>query len=227
LFLILYLIFAVFLNIGRGVPNWPVALLLGIILWNFFAEITSGGLGSITNRGGLIKKISLPRYIVVVSGSISSLINLSLSLVVVSIFMILNNVELSWTIILLPLLIIEVFIFGMGLAFFLAAANVRFRDTKYVWELITRGLFYASAVLYPMSRIAERSEEAAILLMLNPASQVIQDARYVAITHEMPTMYSISGSLWLAIAPMIISVVTLIFGALYFRKRSKFFAEEI
>lgn len=227
LFIILYLIFAVFLQIGRGVPNWPIALLLGIVLWNFFSEVTSGGLKSITNRGGLLKKINLPRYIIVIASSLSSLINLTLSLVLVFFFIIITGVDISWTVLLLPLIIIELFLFGLGTAFFLAAANVRFRDTQYVWELITRGMFYAAAVLYPMSRIAEKSHEFAVLLLLNPVAQAIQDARFVAITHEMPTMYSISGSVLLAVVPFLISVLVFALGALYFRIRAPYFAEEI
>lgn len=227
LFAILYVIFAVFLQIGRGVPHWPVALLLGIVMWNFFTEVASGGLRAVVNRGGLLRKLNFPKYIVVISGTISALINLGLNLLVIFIFMAVNQVELMWTMPLFIFPLFEVFLFGLGMAFLLGTLNVRYKDTQYIWEIITRGLFYASAVLYPISRISEASEQAAILLLMNPVAQAIQDARYLLITHEMPTLISISGSIALMLIPITVSVAAFVVGSLYFRKRSPYFAEEI
>lgn len=227
LFSILYLVFVVFLRIGRDIPNWPIALLLGIVMWNFFTEVASGGLRAVVNRGGLMRKINFPKYIVVISGTISALINLGLNLVVVLIFMMFSGVELMWTMPLFVLPLFEVFLFGLGMAFLLGTLNVKYKDTQYLWEVITRGMFYASAVLYPISRIAEKNLEAAQLLLMNPVAQAIQDARWLLVTHEIPTLSSISHHPSLVLIPIAISVATLVWGALYFRSRSPYFAEEI
>ncbi len=227
LFIILYLIFAVFLGIGRDIPHWPIALLLGIVLWNFFTEVTSGGLGAVVNRGSLLRKLNFPRYIVVISGTVSAFINLMLSMIIIGIFMVVNGVEISWTMLLFPFVIVQLFIFSLGLAFFLGALNVKFRDTKYIWEILSRGLFYASAVLYPISRIGEKSHEAAVGLLINPAAQTIQDARFLLINHDIPNMFSITNNVWLAVLPVLISIVVFVAGALYFRSRSPYFAEDI
>ena len=76
LFAILYIVFVHILRLDRGIPHFPVTMLLGIVLWSFFTEATSNGLGSIVNRGDLIRKLNFPKYIIVISGTISSLINL-------------------------------------------------------------------------------------------------------------------------------------------------------
>src|SRR5579871_1678611 len=91
LFLILYVVFVKFLKLGNGVPHYPVYLLLGIVIWNFFNEMTVQSLGSIVGRGDLIRKIKIPRWIIVFSSSISALINLLLNLVVVGIFVAINH----------------------------------------------------------------------------------------------------------------------------------------
>src|SRR5829696_8502893 len=70
LFAILYVVFVKFLRIGGGVPHFPVYLLLGIVLWQFFADMTSQSLGSIVGRGDLIRKIRIPRWMIVFSSSI-------------------------------------------------------------------------------------------------------------------------------------------------------------
>ena len=102
LFLILYIVFVQFLRIGATVPHFPVYLLLGIVIWNFFYEMTTQSLGSIVSRGDLIRKIRIPRWIIVLSSSISALINLLLNLVVVAGFMVVNHLGLSTSISLLP-----------------------------------------------------------------------------------------------------------------------------
>lgn len=60
LFVILYIVFAKFLKIGDSIPNYPVYLLVGIVIWNYFAEVTGGSVGAIVGRGDLIRKINFP-----------------------------------------------------------------------------------------------------------------------------------------------------------------------
>jgi hypothetical protein len=103
----------VFLKVGSDMPHWPVGLLIGIVLWNFFSEITSAGVGAIVGRGDVIRKINFPKYIIVLSSSISALINLGLNLIVISIFMALNGVDLHWSMLISPIYMIEIFVFGL------------------------------------------------------------------------------------------------------------------
>ena len=105
LFVILYFVFVNFLKIGSDIPNWPLALLFGIVLWNFFAEVTNNGLNAIVGRGDVIRKINFPKYVIVLSSSISALINLGLNLIVIGVFMIFSDVNLSWSALLTPLYI--------------------------------------------------------------------------------------------------------------------------
>ncbi len=208
-------------------PHWPVAMLLGIVLWNFFAEVTNQGLKSVVNSGGIIRKINFPKYVIVLATSASAFINLLINLIVVAIFMVINQVELSWAILLLPIFIIEIFLFGIGLAFILGTAYVKFRDVNYIWEIIMQALFYGSAVIYPISRVIEMSPGIAQVILFNPAAQAIQDARAVAISSELPTLYSISDNLLIAFIPHLITILVLLFGAWQFKKRSPYFAEEV
>src|ERR1700684_2181480 len=141
LFIILYLVFVKFLKLGNGVPHYPVYLLLGIVLWNFFLEMTMQSLGSIVGRGDLIRKIRIPRWIIVLSSSISALINLLLNLLVIIVFMFVNHVDLLRTTLWLPLILLEVYVFALGLSLFLSAAFVKYRDVNYIWEVIMQAGF--------------------------------------------------------------------------------------
>jgi ABC-2 type transport system permease protein len=225
LFLILYLVFVKFLRLGKNIPHYPVYLLLGIIIWNFFLEMTTRSVTAIVDRGDLIRKIRIPRWVIILSSSIAALINLFLNLLVFIVFMIANHVDLLRTTLLLPLILVEVYIFSLGLSLFLSAAFVKYRDVNYIWEVILQAGFYLTPILYPLALITNLKFQK--LIMLNPLAQTIQDARYVSISHETRTIYDVFEGGWYRFIPFIIVAVVFIFGLIYFRKQSKFFAEEI
>lgn len=227
LFAILYVVFTYFLGLGRNIEHYSVYLLTGIVLWKFFTEATNSGLKAIVNRASLIRKINFPKYIIVISGTISSLINLAINLVVVLIFIFINGVSLSWEALLVLPLIIQLYIFALGLAFFLSAANVKYRDIAYVWDVALQGLFYATPIIFPLTMVFEKSELAAQILILSPIAQVIQDVRYVLVTHDSLTAYQLFDGGWYMFIPFGIVAVVLVLSSLYFKKKSGKFAEDI
>lgn len=227
LFVIMYVVFVYVLRIGAGIPHWPVALLLGIVMWNFFGEITKQGLKSIVSSGGIIRKINFPKYVIVVATSISAIINLLINLAVVLVFAFINHVEFTWWALLIPVFILELYIFALGLAFLLGTINVRYRDVDYIWEIVSQALFYGSAIMFPMTRVIEKSYDLAIIFLFNPLAQAIQDARHFGITDSLPTLQTLTDNIFLIVIPFVVAVLTFVVGAAYFRKRSPYFAEEV
>lgn len=225
LFIILYIVFVYFLKLGKGIPHYPVYLLLGIVLWNFFVEMTSQSLGSIVGRGDLIRKIRIPRWIIVFSSSLSALINLTLNLIVVMIFAIVNGVHFSFTSLLLPVNIIEIYVFALGVSLFLAAAYVKFRDISYIWEVVLQAGFYATPIIYPIALI--NSVLIQKILLFSPMGQSIQDARYNLVTHQAVTAHSLIGYRWEFFVPYVVTLLIIVGGVLYFKKQARTFAENI
>lgn len=225
MFVILYVVFVFILKMDKGVPHYPIYLLLGIVLWNFFTEMTTQSLGSVVGRGDLIRKVKIPRWMIPISTSISALINLLLSLVVVAIFMIANGVTLTMT---LPLLIIDIvlfYVFALGCSLFLSAVFVKFRDLSYIWEVVLQAGFYATPIIYALAIVPNVFLQK--ILLLNPVALIIQDARYNVVSHEVLTAWTVfDNRLYIAI-PILIIFLTFLFGAWYFRKESKNFAENI
>lgn len=227
LFIILYFVFTVFLRVGGDMPHWAVGLLIGIVLWNFFSDITNAGVSAIVGRGDVIRKVNFPKYIIILSSSISALINLGFNLIIISIFFIFSGVELSWSILLVPFFIIELFIFGLGLAFILSTLYVKYRDIGFVWEIILQGMFYASVILYPAAMILERGQKIAEVFLLNPVAQIVQDVRHFAISADYVNLASLTQNWMVLTFPILLVIITFIFGAWYFRRKSPKFAEEI
>lgn len=227
LFVIMYGVFVYFLKVGHDVPHWPISMLFGLVLWNFFAELTNTGLTSVVDRGDVIRKINFPKYVIVFASGISAFINLLLSLIVLFIFMMIFGVDWSWGALVAPLFIIELFIFGMGVALILSTVYVKLRDINYIWEIIMQALFYGSAVIYPMSMVLKIKPILAKIMLLNPIAQSIQDARYFLISEQNMTMYTITHNLLYAAIPIIIALATFVLGAILFKKKSPYFAENI
>lgn len=225
LFAVLYVVFVNFLRFGSGIPHFPIYLLLGVVLWTYFVEVTVNGMTSIVGKGDLMRKLAFPRYVIVIAGSVSAFINLVINLLVVFAFLMFNGVALTWSALWLPLIILELFIFALGLSFLLSALYVRFRDINYVWEVLLQAGFYVTPIIYPLSEVSKFSETAAKLLLLNPVAQIIQDARYSLVTHATPTVHSTFETYWAV--PFIIVIIVAATSAIYFRRMSPRFAEEI
>jgi len=226
MFAILYVVFAKILRFGGDIPHYPVYLLAGTVFWNFFVECTQQGIHAIEVRGDLIRKISFPKYIVVVSATSTAVINVLINIGVIMIFAMINGVwpSLSWLLV-IPLLI-ELYLLALGISLLLGSINVKYRDIGSIWEVVTQALFYAVPVIYPLSMVMNSSVIAAKIIMLNPVAQVIQDVRYNLITTETQTGWGLLG-IKLGLIPLIIVFVIFIISVLFFRKRAKHFAEEV
>ncbi len=223
LFTILFIVFTRFLKIGHDVPNYSVQLLLGIIVWNYFSESTITAMNSLVSKGALLRKIYFPREIIVLASGFTTFLTLLLNMAVLPVFMFLKHISVDAHVILIIPLLMELFIFTIGLSMLLSALYVKFRDIGHIWEVSLQGLFYATPILYTPALIPERFRG---LIMLNPMAQIIQDMRKVLIDPNVLSSYDVlKHGLWLI--PYILVGVVFLLGLLYFKKSSKYFAEEV
>jgi ABC-2 type transport system permease protein len=223
IFTILYLVFVQLLKFGSATPYPGVYLLFGIVIWGFFAEATGLGLASLVQRADLLRKISFPRYVLVLSVGAYALITFGLSMIVMVVFLIVARVHLTVNVLWLPLLFLELCALSMSLAFFLSALFVRFRDLSYIWEVVIQAAFYATPIIYPLSLVPVVWQK---WLLLNPMAQIIQDARYCLVTDKAVTMTQVYGTPWARLIPIGIVLVLMLTSVVFFRRQASSFAEE-
>jgi len=224
-FAVLYVVFVYIFPLGKGVEHFPTYLLTGIIFWNYFVESTVMGLTSVVARGDLLRKVNLPRYLLVFSSALSALVNFGFGFIVLTIFALLDGImpNLGWLLI-VPI-VCELALFSIGISLLLSSLYVRYRDVSYIWEVFIQMGFYASAIIFPLSSVAVSMQK---WFFINPIVQIIQDARYVLATNTSATIWSTQGVDWLIkLAPFLIITIIFILGVFTFRSRSKTFAEEI
>lgn len=250
LFGVMYVVFVHFLRFGFisdpvtgesvAIPFFAVALLLAIVLWNFFQETTIQGMMSIVSRGDILRKINIPKYIIVVSASVSALINLGINLGVVMIFAIISGVQFGPTILLIIPIVIQLYIFALAVAMILAALYVRFRDLSHIWDVIMQAAYFAMPIIYPISMVMAMSVNAGKVMLLNPMTQIIQDAR-LAVVHRGQDVITVNenisltnyttwntiGNPLIAAIPIVIVAIILLCAIPFFKKSSKSFTELI
>ena len=224
LFAMLYVVFGRFMRLGNF-PHYPLYLLIGIVLWTFFADASSQCMYSLVGRGNLISKLAFPRLIVPLSVSTTTAITLGVNLVAVAVFVGANRVvpRVEW-LVLIPLLI-ELFIISLGVGLILAALFVRLRDTAQVWDLVLQLMFYASPIIYPAGFLPSWWKP---ITFASPFVQIIEDARAAVLPGTpVDTPTSIYGTPWGYAIPLMVGFGIVFFGYLFFRHEEPYFVERL
>jgi ABC-2 type transport system permease protein len=226
MFTIMYLVFVRFLKFDDGTPHYAVSLLLGMVTWNFFTEATNMGMLSIAARGDLLRKISFPKEIIVISSIIGAAINYGINIAVVLLFAIINGVQLDFGVLMLLPAFVELITFATGLAFILSSFFVKYRDMGPIWELVLQAGMYSTPIIYSITYIIQRGHTGvAKIMMMNPIAQVVQDLRHHIVFDGATISWDIYDNKWMVAVPYLISIVVFIIGFTIFKKNSKKFAE--
>lgn len=201
-----YIIFSTIFK--SDIPNFPVYLLSGIVLFNFFTESCGIGLMSIVGNAALITKVYVPKYIYPLSRVLSSTINLLLSLIPLLIVMVITKTAITFSILLVPFGLICTLLFCVGITFILSSGMVFFRDTQFLWNVISLLWMYATPLFYPETIIPDKFS---FIFKLNPMYHFI---RFIRIS----ILQGISPEPTAYLYCIIFSVGTFLIGSLIFKK---------
>lgn len=170
---------------GNDTPHYTTYLFCGNIIFSYFSDSTSGGMGSLLANAGIFTKINVPKYLFLLSRNVSSLINFGLTLIVFILFCIIDGVPITplFLLLLFPILCLVAFNIGVGLV--LSALFVFFRDMQYLWSVFTLLLMYLSAIFYTTDRFAALGVER--LFLFNPIYVYIKYFRLVVINGVIPS----------------------------------------
>ncbi len=193
----------------QNIDNFPVYLFCGQLLFNFMNTSTHQSIYSITTNAALLKKTYVPRYIFTVAKITSGMMDLIFSLGALIIVMLVTGARFSWTCLLFPLVILQLYLFCVGLGLFLAQANVFFRDIQYIYNAVTTAWMYMTPIFYPISRLPEFLQN--IIRYCNPMYFYVKQFRDLIHTGVLPS--------WrLVVAGTGTALIALIIGILSFKK---------
>ena len=212
---VLYFVFSTMFKFD--IPNFPIYLLLGIIIYNCFKNGTTFALNSLTNRASLITQIYFPRSIPAISSAITASIMLAIEVGILLVFMIGFQFVPPITILLLPLILGLQFILVVGVCLPLSVLNVKFKDTEFIWGVVLSAGFFLTPIFYQFDMLPEYLQN---ILQFSPMVQILTMAHHVVLYGMLPTVNSI------LYAVGSISVITVI-GYLIFRKFQAQMVEEM
>jgi lipopolysaccharide transport system permease protein len=226
--LLMTLVFTVVFTfmLPNNIQAYPVFFMAGFLPWSFFAATVSGATGSIVGNASLIKKVYFPREILPISEVLANLVHFLLALVVLFGLILVFQVKLTAAALLLPLIILAEVIFVAGMALLLSAANVFYRDTQHILQVLLQAWFFLTPIFYPIDVLPQSKIILGMtvnvqlwLRRLNPMASLVasyQDVLYWG----SPT------GLDFFVRTFLTCVAVLAIGAAVFFRYSRLFGEE-
>lgn len=214
-----------------SVNKFPVFVLSGILPWNFFAASVVGAIRSVVDNAALVKKVYFPREILPISIVLANLINFLIALIVLFALLLVFQIPLTIWVLLLPLVMLVQLIFTLGFSLIMATANVFYRDTQIIMEVLMLAWFFVTPVFYSGSILPRNYELWGMhfdvfrwVNILNPMASIIANYRVIVYGAGQggapPDFYFFTRSL-------LTSIAILIVGMLIFYRYSQSFGEQV
>ena len=225
LFGVLYVVFSQVVDFGADIKNYPVLLLMNIVLFNFFSDATTRAVTSVVERESLVRKMQFPRLVIPLARVFSALLNLGISLVAVMVFLLGYGLQprLSW--LALPLTVVPLAVLTLCVSMLLSALFVRYRDIGPIWAVVSTILFYGSPVLYAIDKVPEDYRE--WMMRLNPLADILEQTRKFMIDADAPGAAAAAGGGAWILMPIAISVATCVLGVWVFNREAPLIAERL
>jgi len=169
------------------IPNFPVYLLSGQLIFNFFNESTNLAMNSIVSNAGIIRKIYVPKYIFPISRVLSSIVNLTFAFMAFLLVVFVTRAPIHWTILLVPIPILYTFMFSLGIGMLLSSLVVFFRDLTHIYGILTTFLMFMTPIFYPVSILPDNVFN---LIHLNPMFHYVSYFRDLALYGVVPGIWA-------------------------------------
>jgi ABC-2 type transport system permease protein len=204
----------VFSQLFHTLEGYAAYVLSGLIAWNFFAQSTSNSISALAWGGDFFRRIYVPRSVFAISQVGTGLVNLVLSLVPLFAVMLVVGTPIRWTVFfsVIPIFLLSCFALGLGLL--ISSVAIYFPDIIEMYQIILMAWFYLTPILYPMDAIPVALRP---LWLLNPMYHLVNIFR-------LPLYYGTIPSLPEMLVSAAIAIVTLVFSAWIFARRSNEFA---
>ena len=210
-------IFSKFFSVpSEGIP-YPIFSYSALVPWMFFATSITTGVASIVNNMGIVTKIYFPREIFPLSSIGAAFVDFLVSFVILIIMMIFYRVTMTVWLLLVPLLILMQVILAVGISLFASAANVFYRDVRFIFELGIQLWMYLSPVIYSVEAVPQKF---IWLYMANPMAPIIDSYRRILVAGQPPQWQFLGMAAG-------VSLLVFLLGYSYFKRMEAKFADII
>ena len=211
LMLVLTVVFSVILK--QSLWHYPIFLLSVLLPWTFFSQSLMYASESIVNSGDLIKKLSVSKLVFPCAAVISNMINFLLSMIPLALIVVLMGHPFFWTWIYLPVPLLALTLFTLGVSFFFATLNVFYRDVSHIVQIVVQLWFYVTPILYKIDIFPEKYRW---LFKMNPMIYFMNGFRLSVYDGQLPRITSV-------IACFACALLSLVVGFSLFRRQQSNF----
>jgi len=212
------IIFTLFFGKLAGMPSdgipYPLFAYAGLLPWTFFSNAVTQSSNSLVGSANLITKVYFPRMIIPGAAVTAGLVDFAIAFLVLVMLMIYYGVALTWSMLMLPFLVLTTTLLAFGVGMFTSALNVKYRDIRYALPFVIQLMMFVTPIIYPSSLLPEKWRW---LLNLNPLTGIIE--AYRSAIFGRPFNWET-----LTIAT-VITLALLVYSSLYFRKTERTFAD--
>jgi lipopolysaccharide transport system permease protein len=217
---LMMLIFTLFFGLLVRVPSdgipYPVFVYAGLFLWTFFSNTVISSSGSIVGNSNLITKVYFPRLLIPLSTVGGRLVDLAITFLIIIGLTAYYEVALTWSVVMIPVLIAMVALLALGIGTLVSAWNVKYRDVNAALPVLVQFWFFASPIIYPASLVPTNWQW---LYFLNPMAVIVENFRAALFGLEFN---------WSALGISVITILTILVCSAYaFRRVEKSFADII
>lgn len=216
--LMMIVLTAVFSSVFRfDIPNFPVYLLSGQIIFSFFSESTTMSMTSILSGGSLIKKVYVPKYIFPISRVLSSFVTLIFSLLAIFIVILFTGVKITPALLFFPIPLLYILCFSIGMGLIMSVLAVYFRDMLHLYTILLSAWTYLTPIFYPVSIVPDYVKS---IIFSNPLYYYVEAFRDVVLYSRIPDVQT-------NLMCVMFSVISLLLGLVIFYKNQKNFVLHI
>lgn len=213
-------IFTVIFGYVANVPTDGISYVLfstvAIIPWTYMSEAMNTSSQSLVNEQGMLGKVYFPRVMYPMVPVFAKLVDFGISLIILIPILLYYQVTPTWNLLLLPGLIAMMIAIPAALGMWFSALAIRFRDVKFAMPFFIRMLIYSAPILYTASSIPDAYR---FWYSLNPLVGVIEGFRAALLGGAIPWAFILPG--------VVMTVVLLVSGAIYFRRMERVFVDVI
>lgn len=205
----------IFSQLFGRVESYAAYLLSGLIAWTFFAQTTMEAIHQSVWGGALMRRINVPYTVFSVASVGTGVVNLLLSLAPLFLILLISKKTVTWAVVFLPVPILFLTAFALGVGLMLSSLAVRFPDISQMYQIVVQAWMYLTPIMYPQDVIPEAYRH--LVLYLNPMYYLIRMFRAAIYDGVLPSMniIAVGGA---------ISVITLLLGWIYFSREADKFA---
>lgn len=203
---------------GSSLPAYPAFTLNGLLAWTFFSQTTTAAMVNLVWGGNLLNRVYMPRSSFALAAMGTGMVNLLLSLIPLLLIMLINGLPLTWNLLFVPIPILILTAFSLGLGLIMSTFAVYFPDVSEMYQIIMQAWMFLTPIMYPETVLPEEYRN--IVTMFNPMYHLVKLFRIPLYYGRLPTTFEL-------LTPLTISIVVLIVGWIMFTRKSDEFSYRI